>query len=155
MAGWLVAVLSGCTNSDGDGEAAPTSGEVSPDATTQPSSSEGTAPPSIPDVEPVLAGMAQVTTLTPVLVESLRPSLEWEPIADAALYRVVVLADGGEPYWMWSGSDPSVEVGGAAFSEFGNGPIIGTDFSWSVAAFDEAGTLIAVSGRLPISSGAP
>ncbi len=110
------------------------------------------ATPVIPDVEPILTGAPQILTLTPVVVDRLRPTLSWEPVDGAMEYSVVVLDDAGDPYWMWLGSDSEVPLGGVESSDFGVGPIIGTDYTWSVVAFGADRELLGASGRLPISA---
>ncbi len=108
--------------------------------------------PVIPDVEPILTGAPQIVTLTPVVVDRLRPTLSWEPVDGAMEYSVVVLDDAGDPYWMWLGSDSEVPLGGVESSDFGVGPIVGIDYSWSVVAFGVDRELLGASGRLPIST---
>ncbi len=107
--------------------------------------------PTIPDVEPILTGVTKIPTLSPVVVDQLRPTLEWEPVAGAAEYSVVVLDEFGDPYWVWIGAESQVPIGGAESSDFGIGPIIGVDYSWSVVAFGTDRTILAASGQLPIS----
>ena len=103
-------------------------------------------------VEPILNGAMLIPTLTPVVVDVLRPVLEWEPVDGSARYSVVVLDEAGEPYWIWSGSESAITLGGAPSSDFGVGPILGVDYSWSVAAFDADGLFLAISGQVPIST---
>lgn len=102
-------------------------------------------------IEPLINGAALISTLTPVAVETLRPMLEWEPVDGADSYSVVVLDETGEPYWVWSGSESEVPLGGSS-SDFGIGPIIGIGYSWSVAAFATDGEFLAISGEVPIST---
>ena len=103
-------------------------------------------------VEPLINAAQLIPTVTPEVVDMLRPVLEWDPIDGADSYSVVVLDDAGEPYWAWSGPESEITLGGAPSSDFGVGPIIGVDYSWSVAAFDADGVFLAVSGQVPIST---
>ena len=103
-------------------------------------------------VEPLINDAPLIATLTPAIVDMLRPVLEWEPVDAADSYSVVVLDEVGEPYWVWSGPESEIALGGASASDFGIGPIIGIDYSWSVAAFNTDGTFLAISGQVPIST---
>ncbi|MFV1999856.1 MAG: hypothetical protein ACC654_05760 [Acidimicrobiia bacterium] len=58
----------------------------------------------------------------------------------------------GAAYWAWEGSETSIPLGGAEFPEdFGNGPTIGSGYTWSVSAYAPDGTILAISGDRPIS----
>ena len=121
-------------------------------ASTVPEATTSTTLAEADPIEPLINGAVLIPTLTPVIVETLRPKLEWEPVDGADSYSVVVLDETGEPYWVWSGSESEVPLGGASSSDFGIGPIIGIGYSWSVAAFAADGAFLAVSGEVPIST---
>jgi len=122
---------------------------VADSTTTTPTPTSTT---TVAPVEPLINDATLIPTLTPPVVEMLRPVLEWEPIEGADSYSVVVLDEAGEPYWAWSGTESEIVLGGAPSSDFGIGPIIGVDYSWSVAAFDADGVFLAISGEVPIST---
>ena len=107
---------------------------------------------TVAPVEPLINEAQLIPLVTPEVVDMLRPVLEWDPVDGADSYSVVVLDDAGEPYWAWSGPESEITLGGAPSSDFGVGPIIGVDYSWSVAAFDADGVFLAVSGQVPIST---
>ena len=130
-------------------------GSDDPSVTTPTTVSDATTSTTVVEavpVEPLLNGALLIPTLTPAVVGELRPVLEWEPVDGAAKYSVVVLDETGEPYWIWSGPESEITLGGAPSSDFGVGPIIGVDYSWSVAAFAAEGEFLAISGAVPISA---
>lgn len=51
----------------------------------------------------------------------------------------------GEPYWAWTGTDTEVRVGGGDSTELNQTAAIHEEMVWRVAAFDETGTLVALS----------
>lgn len=165
-------MLAACSSGDGGDATVPAGSDAAPESVVD-AGSEATVPSddapettasSVSDattsttvavavpIEPLINGALLIPTRTPVIVETLRPMLEWEPVEGADAYSVVVLDEAGEPYWVWSGSESEVPLGGAASSDFGIGPIIGIGYSWSVAAFGANGEFLAVSGEVPIST---
>ena len=150
----LVLALAGCSGGESESVeptavSADEAGSVEAAADTVVTTTE--APALVVDVDPLIAGVDEIVALTPSVVDRLRPELAWEPVGGAVEYYLVVLDEIGEPYWVWSGSTSEISVGGASFSERGNGPTIGVGYSWSVSAFDGDGQLIGISGSLPIT----
>ena len=71
------------------------------------------------------------------------PTLRWNPVDGAALYRLVIVAADGHPYWAWSGSETVVEVPDDEMPE-----TVGHAFepmTWQVTAYDATGAPIAFS----------
>ncbi len=105
-----------------------------------------------PQSEPLLIGAAPVIQLTATEGVGVRPTLGWEAVEGADSYFLVVKDDAGAAYWAWDGSETSIPLGGADFPEdFGNGPTIGPGYTWSVSAYAEDGTFLAISGDRPLS----
>ncbi len=79
-----------------------------------------------------------------------RPTLAWQPVAEADHYRVVVLDGDGDPYWAWLGTDTSVPFGGAETDD-GILASVHEPMTWMVVAVDAEGRTIAISdpGDLP------
>jgi hypothetical protein len=81
-----------------------------------------------------------------------RPLLEWERSAGAEHYVVFLYAPSGEAYWVWSGDDTSVHVGGEPQLGPGSpGPNVVEGMSWAVIAYDADMVPVAVSERRPIA----
>jgi len=81
------------------------------------------------------------------------PEFRWNAVPRAAVYRLAVLGSDGDPIWAWEGTDTSVTLGGVPGErERGEGgPVIVEGSSWSVAAFDAKGAVVAVSVRRPVA----
>lgn len=81
------------------------------------------------------------------------PTFEWKAAEGAASYRLVVLDPNGGPIWAWEGSETTVNLGGLpAERPVGEGgPVIVQGSSWSVAALDAGGHVVAVSVFRPVS----
>jgi len=80
------------------------------------------------------------------------PTFEWRPVEGAATYQVVVQDGQGNAVWSWQGEATSVALGGVpdrpAAAE---GPVLSAGSSWSVAALDAQGHVVAVSVLRPVS----
>lgn len=80
------------------------------------------------------------------------PTFEWEPVDGAVAYRMVVLDAGGQAVWAWEGPDTSVSLGGVPDRPEGaEGPVLTPGSTWSVAALDERGHVVAASPARPAS----
>lgn len=74
------------------------------------------------------------------------PTFEWEPVEGSAAYRLVVLDAEGQPVWAWEGPDTTVALGGVPERPEGaEGPVLTAGSTWSVAALDGEGHVVAVS----------
>lgn len=105
-----------------------------------------------PSAEPLFTGLDEsVTLLTATSGGGARPLLEWEPVADADHYSAYVYAPNGDVYWVWTGSDTSVPVGGAPrIVDGAPGPSVTEGMTWAVLAHDASGLPLAVSEQRPI-----
>jgi len=83
------------------------------------------------------------------------PTFEWAPVDGAVSYRLSVLGPDG-PIWLWEGADTSVALALRPDPRPASAPAleIVAGSSWSVAALDGAGNLIAISGSRPVSPAA-
>ena len=80
------------------------------------------------------------------------PTFEWEPVEGAAAYRLVVLDAEGQPAWAWEGPDTIVALGGVPDRPEGaEGPVLTPGSTWSVAALDGDGHIVAASSVRPAS----
>ena len=80
------------------------------------------------------------------------PTFEWEPVEGASTYRLVVLNAQGQATWAWEGAETSVPLGGVADRPEGSeGPVLTPGSSWSVAALDAEGHVLAASELRPVS----
>ena len=80
------------------------------------------------------------------------PTFEWEPVEGAASYRLVVLDAEGNATWSWEGPETSVALGGVPDRPEGaEGPVLTPGSTWSVAALDAEGHVVAVSAARPVS----
>ncbi|MGH2653976.1 MAG: hypothetical protein ACRDHV_06465 [Actinomycetota bacterium] len=80
------------------------------------------------------------------------PTFEWEPVGGAAGYRLVVLDAEGRAVWAWEGPDTSVALGGVPDRPEGSeGPVLTPGSTWSVAALDAEGHVLATSELRPAS----
>ncbi len=81
------------------------------------------------------------------------PTFEWEPVDGATAYRLVVLDAEGRAVWAWEGPATSVALGGVPDRpEGGEGPVLTPSSTWSVAALDADGHVVAAS---PVRSASP
>ena len=94
----------------------------------------------------------EIVLLTPTQAAGRHPKFEWQPVAEAVRYSVVVLAD-GKPYWAWEGSETLVYLGGGHKPPPADriGPMLIRPMEWYVTAFDAQGKIIAYSKRRPIA----
>ena len=93
----------------------------------------------------------EIVLLTPTQAAGRHPKFEWQPVAEAVRYSVVVLAD-GKPYWAWEGSETLVYLGGGHKPPPADriGPMLIRPMEWYVTAFDAQGKIIAYSKRLSL-----
>jgi len=137
-------LLASCTggNDAGGGE---------PDARGTPST--GSTP--VAEGSPLAAPGAEAIELTGPPIEDAGevPTFAWTAVSGAASYRLVVLDPEGGPIWSWQGTETSVNLGGLPSERpVGEaGPVIEAGSSWTVAALDVAGHVMAVSVARPIS----
>lgn len=149
----LVVLLGGCTPGGGAAATnAPTSvaTDVRDGETTSTSggSTGSTDPGSVLELSEV-ASLGAVALGEPG--PGPHPALVWEPFDGASSYWLVVFDAAGDPYWAWTGSDPSVRVGGGSVDGMNQTAVVHETMTWRVAAFDANGTLIALSREGTIS----
>ena len=114
------------------------------------SAAESTAAPPLVDAEAV----ATVELLEPPESGAGEvPTFRWTAVPDAATYRLFVLDADGTPIWAWEGTATEVNLGGLDGDrpEGEAGPVISPGSSWTVAALDPDGHVIAVSPRRTVS----
>ena len=101
---------------------------------------------------PALLGLPEITLLTPMSGGGTRPILEWETVDGAAGYDVALNGPGGGIYWAGWATGTSIPVGGEPLidPEF-SGPSVSEGMTWSVAAYDADGYLVAISAMRPIA----
>ena len=143
--GLLAATLAACTGGGGgagenDANASGPVGGPSPGAEASPLVAPGLEV-AVELTGPATEGAGEVPTFT------------WTSVPSASLYRLVVLDAAGGPIWAWEGAATSVNLGGLPDERpVGEpGPVIDTGSSWSVAAFDADGHVVAVSASRPVS----
>jgi hypothetical protein len=131
------------------------SGSGDPSASTAPGgsgSSEIAAAGGTATTRPrpeLFADLPAIQLLAPAELGAGRaPTFEWAPFADAATYRLSVLAPDA-PTWAWLGSDTSVRYGGVP--EGVGGPSLRPGSWWSVAALGSDGTVVAMSDLRAVS----
>ncbi len=73
------------------------------------------------------------------------PTLAWEPVSGASSYWLVVRDGDGEAYWAWSGSATSVRLGAGERAVLNQTAALDEEMSWTVMAFDQNNTLIALT----------
>ena len=99
-----------------------------------------------------MLGVATVEIVTPASGGGERPLLEWAAVEGAEEYDVVALTADGEPYWAWVGQTTSVVFGGGdPAGDAGQLAIVYGPLTWTVAAYDPDGTLLALSDRAPLA----
>jgi hypothetical protein len=80
------------------------------------------------------------------------PTFAWESVPGATDYRLFVLNADGAPIWAWQGTETSAVLGGNPHRSDGDaGPVITAGATWSVAALDADGAVIALSADRPVS----
>lgn len=156
----LLVALAACGGGD---EASPAASEVTTTAaaTTSPTtqappttaatdgSTTTTALPTLTELRDDL-GIA-VLGLGPTTETGSHPTLSWQAADGAATYWLVVRDGAGRPYWAWTGSDTSVRIGGGDTPDTNQTAALHEPMTWSVAAFDAAGELIALSDEATVS----
>ncbi len=143
----LVFPLTGCGSSGGTEGSTTTAGNSG--------QSTATTVEAIEEVQgtPIDAGLASIELTGPTVSGAGEvPTFEWQAVAGAARYRLVVLDGDGEPLWAWNGSETRVNLGGLPVERPADisGPVITPGSSWSVVAFDADGTPLAVSVLRPV-----
>ena len=73
-----------------------------------------------------------------------RPLLSWAPVDGADLYQVVLLGTDGEPFWAWSGSETSINVGGSN-EPMAIGAWVHEPMTWTVSALGAQGEVLGLS----------
>lgn len=73
------------------------------------------------------------------------PTLSWNPFEGAMSYWLVLRDTDGRPCWAWTGTDTSVRMGGGDSSDTNQTAALHAGMTWSVAAFDVEGNLVALS----------
>lgn len=100
-----------------------------------------------------IPGVSDITLLTEVKGAGEKPLLQWEPVAVAVRYQIIVYDEAGQPYWAWEGSTSQIYLGGTESQPHpeSNGPSIEARYSWVVVAYDVSGNVSAASPIRPIS----
>ena len=104
----------------------------------------------------VFAEFPLVTLLGPAQTNAgVGPTFVWTPVDGAASYRLSVVSPDG-PIWVWEGTETTVALALRPDPRPASAPAleIVAGSSWSVAALDAAGDLIAISGNRPVSPAA-
>jgi hypothetical protein len=142
-----VFTLAACTGGGGDnGEAA---GNGSAAENGAPTGSTGSSGEQVG--EGVVAAAVELTA-PPEEDAGEVPTFAWESVEGAAAYRLVVLDAEGRAVWAWEGSETSVALGGVPDRPEGaEGPVLTAGSTWSVAALDADGHVVAVSTARPAS----
>lgn len=73
-----------------------------------------------------------------------RPTLRWDPVAEATRYFVVVSTADGGPYWA-TGTDTTSVTVAEGFDPAFEGPRIVGGMTWLVLAYDAEGAIVAQS----------
>lgn len=80
------------------------------------------------------------------------PTFEWEAVEGASTYRLVVLNGEDQPIWAWEGAETEVVLGAVPDRPEGEaGPVVTEGSTWSVAALDDEGHVIALSEERAVS----
>ena len=145
-------------------EAAETAGSVEPAtavsttlvAETSTTAVATTLPIEATNRPAVFAEFPLVTLLGPAQTNAgVGPTFEWTPVDGATSYRLSVVGPDG-PIWVWEGTETTVALALRPDPRPASAPAleIVAGSSWSVAALDAAGDLIAISGNRPVSPAA-
>lgn len=102
-----------------------------------------TSAPSLREMRDALG--IDILLLNPTTETGSHPTLSWSPVDGAMSYWLVLRDADGRPYWAWTGADASIRVGGGESSDTNQTATLHEEMTWSVAAFDEEGNLIALS----------
>lgn len=151
----VATIASACSTADSNdgGEGTTTSIGVGATTTTTPTQPTTTAaagaPASIRDMRGDL-GIGTVT-LEQSTEGGSHPLLEWQPVDGATAYWLILRDSSGRAYWAWSGTETSVRVGGGDRTELNQTAALHEVMTWSVAALDAAGQLLAVSDLTTVS----
>lgn len=144
---------------DDAGEGVPIPDASTPETESGPVGSDDTDPgpdPTEPatatDLRTTLAarGVAELA-LDPAEEGGSHPTLSWQPVEGASSYWLALVDGTGAPYWAWTGPDTSVRVGGGDIADENQTAALHETMTWSVAAFDADGNLLALSPRASIS----
>lgn len=80
------------------------------------------------------------------------PTFSWKPVDGAVEYRLFVLNAEGQPIWAWQGAATTVVLGAIPDRPEGEaGPVVTDGSTWSVAALDAIGAVIAISSDRAVS----
>jgi hypothetical protein len=152
----LALALAACSGSDGsNADQDPGTVSVTTATTTAVSTTTSEPPPTSatgddPAVAPSLIEMSDdlgiaVVAVEPTTETGSHPLMSWQPVDGATSYWLVVRDAGERPYWAWTGNDTSVRVGGGDNPDTNQTAVVHDAMTWSVAAFDGQGRLIAIS----------
>lgn len=105
--------------------------------------------------EPFITGpnIAGIKLLTETQGVGEKPLLQWDSIANAGYYQLVVFDEAGKPYWAWEGSSTQIYLGGTDVQppENSSGPVISNGYTWAVVAYSAEDQVIASSAVRTIS----
>ena len=122
-------------------------------STTPTTATEPTMPASVAPGEPLLEGLDPIRVLGPPGADAgPTPAFEWEPVAGAESYRLVVLGPDG-PVWAWEGPETKIWLGGFGVEPTPGATRLGIvdETCWSVVGRDAERSIVAASPLLPIS----
>jgi len=111
------------------------------------------AAPGIAAADPVLPDTKEIKQTTKKQGAGHHPVLRWRAVSGATRYLLVVQTPKGDPYWSWSGTETRVRFGGGPLDAPKNSPgaTLARKMVWFVVAFDDAGGIIASSGKRTIA----
>ena len=144
-------LATGCTSDE-----QPTPEPTAPESAARPTGGPGAATEPAA-LDELLADVPEAATIRALRVEGAAPTLSWGEVRGARTYEVTVVPARGARVWGWRGNVRRVvhgTIGGqtaAALEAAGGGTASlgeaarGVDHAWFVRAFDEDGTLVAVS----------
>lgn len=116
---------------------------------------DASPPPPAASAEPffVVANSGTITLLTAETGVGVKPHFQWQAVEKADRYQIILFDSSGMPYWAWEGAATEIYLGGtqAAPPDDAEGPILSSNSSWVVYAFDTEGQFLAVSARQAIS----
>jgi hypothetical protein len=105
--------------------------------------------------EPLLSapGLGTVQLKTDTQEVGAKPLFQWEAVANAARYQLILNDASGAPYWAWDGTGTQVYLGGGESPPPADsaGPTLEAGSTWAVIAFDSSGKVIASSEVRSIS----
>lgn len=141
-----LAACSGSTDPDSAQDTGPTttgSEDSTQETTTTSVSAETSIPPSLRDLRGDLG--VGVVILDPSTETGSHPTLSWQPIEGAASYWLVLRDADDRPFWAWTGTGTTIRVGGGDSPDTNQTAALHEEMTWSVAAFDGEGNLVALS----------